>query len=207
MKLVFTPEGLRQLRGAWLLLALATLAAAGLAVGGRWYLDHERRERMSASQRLEQAKGRLEVARRERDNLRESADIYRTLLDRGLLLPERRLEMVELVNSLRSRYQLFALEYEIGAQRPLPLAAGRVFPAVDVLSSRVRLRIRALHEGDVLGFVEALTASRQGFFPLERCNMRRIQGAGEVETVQPHVEADCAFEWITLKEKNAGRPG
>jgi len=207
MKLVFTPEGVRQLRGAWAMLALAVLAAVGLGVGGRWYLDHERKERLTSTQRLEQARTRLENARRERDNLRESADIYRALLDRGLLQPERRLDMVELVNSLRARYQLFAVEYDIGAQRPLPLAAGRVFPAVDVLSSRVKLRIRALHEGDVLGFVEALAASRQGFFPLERCLMRRFAAPGETETVQAHVEADCAFEWITLKEKNADRPG
>lgn len=206
MKLVFTPEGFRQLRGAWLLLALSTVAAVGLAVGGRWYLDHERKSRLSATQRLDQARSRLETARRERDNLRQSADIYRALLDRGLLQPERRLDMVELVNGLRSRFQLYSLDYDIGAQRPLPLGANRTFPAVDVLSSRVRLRIRALHEGDVLAFVEALAASRQGFFPLERCAMKRIEGGADADKLQAHVEADCAFEWITLKEKNAGRP-
>ena len=82
---------------------------------------------------------------------------------------------------------------------------GRIFPAVDVLSSRVTLRMRALHEGDILGFVEALAASRQGFFPLDRCQLKRMEAAAD--TLQPRVEAECAFEWITLKEKNASRPG
>ena len=36
--------------------------------------------------------------------------------------------------------------------------------------------------------------------------MRRVE-VTVLETLQPRVEADCAFEWITLKEKNAGRPG
>lgn len=188
------------------MLFLAIAAAIGLALGGKWYLENERRERLSSAQRLEQARSRLETARRERENLRESADIFRTLVDRGLLQGERRLDMVELVNGLRARYQLFNLDYEISPQRALPLAGGRAFPAVDVLSSRVKLRMRALHEGDVLGFVEALAASRQGFFPLDRCMMRRVE-APSPDALQPRVEAECAFEWITLKEKNASRPG
>lgn len=206
MNAVFSGPGLRQLRGAWALLALSVAVAAGLGVGGKWYLDHERRERLGAGQRLEQARARLEAARHERENLRQSADIFRTLVDRGLLQGERRLDMVELINGLRTRHQLYALDYEIAPQRPLQFAGGRVYPAVDVLASRVKLRMRALHEGDVLGFVEALAASRQGFFPLDRCAMRRLEAAGP-DALQPHVEAECAFEWITLKEKNGSRPG
>jgi hypothetical protein len=206
VKSVFSSEGLRELRGSWALLVLAVAAAGGLAFGGKWYLEHERMERRSATQRLEQARSRLENARRERDNLRESADIFRGLVERGLLQGERRLDMVELVNGLRVRYQLFGLDYEISPQRPLPLAGGRSFPAVDVLASRVKLKMRALHEGDVLGFVEGLADSRQGFFPLDRCAMRRIEVTAP-DALQPRVEAECAFEWITLKEKNANRPG
>jgi hypothetical protein len=206
VKTVFSPEGLRELRGWWALLVLAIAAAAGLAFGGRWYLDHERLERRSAAQRLEQARARLENARRERDNLRESADIFRSLVDRGLLHGERRLDMVELVNGLRARYQLFGLDYEIAPQRALPLAGGRAFPAVDVLASRVKLKMRALHEGDVIGFVEGLAESRQGFFPLDRCALRRVEVLVP-DSLQPRIEAECAFEWITLREKNANRPG
>jgi hypothetical protein len=203
---VFSKEGTRRLQGSWILLALSIACAVGLGIGGKYYLEHEKRTRLSAAQRLEQARARLETARRERDNLRESADIFRTLVDRGILQGERRLDMVELINGLRSRHQLFALDYEIAAQRPLPLAGGRTYPAVDVLASRVQLRMRALHEGDVLGFVEGLAASRQGFFPLDRCAMRRLEAATP-DALAPRVEAECAFEWITLKDKNAGRTG
>lgn len=203
MNVVFSREGWRELRGAWALLGVAVLAAAGLAFGGRSYLDHERRERLGSGQRLEQARARLETARRERDNLRESADIFRSLVDRGLLQGESRLDMVELINGLRTRHELFGLEYEIQPQRALQLPGGRAYPAVDVLASRVRLRMRALHEGDVLGFVEALGASRQGFFPVDRCAMRRLEPTSP-DALQPRVESECTFEWITLKGKNAG---
>jgi len=203
---VFSREGTRQLRGAWLLLGLSIACAVALGIGGRLYLEHERKSRQSAGQRLEQWRSRLETARRERDNLRESAEVFRTLVGRGILQGERRLDMVELINGLRTRHKLFALEYDIAAQRALPLPGGRTYPAVDVLASRVKLRMRALHEGDVLGFVADLAASRQGFFPLDRCALRRIEAASP-EALAPRVEADCAFEWITLKDKNAGRQG
>jgi hypothetical protein len=206
MSAVFTREGARRLQGSWILLAGSIACAVALGLGGKYYLEHEKRTRLTSSQRLDQARSRLETARRERDNLRESADIFRTLLDKGVLQGERRLDMVELINGLRTRHQLFALDYEIAPQRTLPLAGGRAYPAVDVLASRVKLRMRALHEGDVVGFLEGLADSRQGFFPVDRCTMRRLE-TQTPDAVAPRVDAECAFEWITLKDKNAGRPG
>ena len=205
MKQVFSPEGVRSLRTSVVLLVLSLLAAVGIAVGSNLYLDREKRESVNAERRLQEARARVDGARRERDSQQESADVYRTLVERGLLQGEKRLDLVEMVNALRSRHQILAFDYEISAQRPLQFSGGRVYPSVEVLASRVRMRMRALHEGDVLAFVEALGESKQGFYPLDRCNLRRVEAPAEA--VQPRVEAECAFEWITLKEKNAGRPG
>jgi hypothetical protein len=205
MKMVFSPEGVKRLRMALVLLVLSVLAAIGIAVGSNLYVERERRESMSSERRLQEWRGKVDSARRERDSQQESADVYRTLVERGFLAGEKRLDLVEMVNALRARHQLFSLDYEISAQRPLQLSGNRVFPSIDVLASRVRMRMRALHEGDVLAFVEALAQARQGFYPLHRCNLRRVEAPAD--TVQPRVEAECAFEWITLKEKNANRPG
>jgi hypothetical protein len=62
-----------------------------------------------------------------------------------------------------------------------------------------------LHEGDLLDFIDALSQSRQGFYPVDRCVIRRLETKGE-DAVQPRVEAECTLEWITLKEKRANRP-
>lgn len=206
MKQVFRGEGARLLTGSWILLALSIAASVALVLGSQWYVAREGRERASAAQRLQQAQSRLATAQSERESLQESAEVFRTLVDRGLLQAESRLDLVERVNALRARHQLFALDYEIAPQRPLQLAGDRAYPAVDVLASRVKLRMRALHEGDVLAFVDELAASPAGFYPLERCALRRIEVANP-ELLTPRVEADCAFEWITLKDRNANRPG
>ena len=122
------------------------------------------------------------------------------LVARGLMQPEQRLELVEMMNGLRARNGILALDYEIAPQRPLVVAGARHFPALDILSSRVSVKLRALHEGDVLAFIDELAASRQGFYPVDRCVMRRMEVANP-DALQPRVEADCTLEWITMKEK------
>jgi hypothetical protein len=198
MKQIFSKEGRRALMASWLLLAFAALAGVAIVAGSHWYLEREKRESLNFGRRLQDARARLDGARRERDSLHESADVFRTLVERGLLQTERRLDLVELVNQLRSRHQLFALDYEIAPQRTLTLSNGRSFNAIDVLASRVKLRARALHEGDVLAFISALSQTPQGFYPMDRCILRRIEGSADL---QAHVEAECSLEWITLKEK------
>jgi hypothetical protein len=206
MKQVFSRQGLRALQMPWVLFFVAIVAGVAIVIASQWFLDRERREATSSGARLKEARVRLDGARRERDSLQESAEVFRTLVERGMLQGERRLDLVELVNALRARHQLIGLDYEIAPQRPLKLAGGRVFAAVEVLSSRVKLKIRALHEGDVLDFMESLSQSRQGFYPVDRCMMRRVEVATP-DAIAPRVEADCALEWITLKDKRANRPG
>ena len=205
MSTVVAAAGARNLRVSWVLLGLSIAAAIGIVLGSQWYRERENRESSSAERRLAEATGRVEAARRERDSLQESADVFRTLVERGLLQGEHRLDLVEMVNTLRVRHELFSLDYEITPQRTLQLPGGRVYPAVDVLSSRVKVKLRALHEGDVMGFIQDLGQSRQGFYPIDRCLMRRVEAPSD--SIQPHVEAECAFEWITLKDKNANRAG
>jgi hypothetical protein len=201
---VFSREGWKVLRASWLLLGASLVAGAGIVYGSHWYGVKEKRDSLAGAQRLQEARARVENARRERDNLNESADVFRTLVERGLLEREHRLDLVEKVNALRIRHQLFQLDYEIAPQRTLPLPDGRVYPSVDVLASRVTLKARALHEGDVLAFIEDLARSRQGFYPVDRCTLRRVEGPPG--GLAPHIEADCTLEWITLRDK-AGHHG
>ena len=206
MKQVFSKEGFGSLRASWAILVASIVVAVTVAGGSHWYVERQKRESAALAKRTQEGRTRVDTARRERESLEQSADVFRTLVERGLLQSERRLDLVELVNGLRIRHQLFGLDYEIGAQRPLQLAGGLAFTSVDVLASRVKLRARALHEGDLLDFIDALSQSRQGFYPVDRCVIRRIEAKGGDEALQPRVEADCTLEWITLKEKRANRP-
>lgn len=205
MNVVFSPEGWRRLLPPWIILGASVVAGVAIVVGTNWYLDREKKESLTYERKVRDARSRVDAARRERDSLQQSVDVFRTLVERGLLQGERRLDLVEMVNGLRTRFQLFSLEYDVAPQRPLELGGSRAFTSIDVLASRVKLRVRALHEGDVLDFMETLAQSRQGFYPVDRCALRRLQAGGSAGAMQPHVEAECTLEWITLKEKPGAR--
>lgn len=199
MSQVFNKAGLRALRAPIAFLVISIAAGAAIVAASKWYAEKEKRESADSGRRLQEARARVESARRERDSLAQSAEVFRTLVERGLLAGERRLDLVELVNALRAKHQLAALDYEIAPQRPLQLAGGRGFGSIDVLASRVKLRARALHEGDLMGFIEDLTQTPQGFYPIDRCTIRRIEAPAD--SIQPRIESECTLEWITLREK------
>lgn len=201
---VLSKEGFRTLKVSWTLLALSVFVSTSFVLGSLWFLDQEKKENTSSGVRLKEAKARVEAARRERENLQESSAVFRTLVARGLLQAEKRLDLVEMLNSLRTRHGVFAMDYEVSPQRALVLPGSRNFDSIDVLASRVRLKVRALHEGDLIDFIEGLTNGRQGLYPIDRCVLRRLDTA-QPNAIQPRVEADCMMEWITLREKRANR--
>ena len=91
MNHVFSTEGFRTMRVSWAILALAIAAGAGIVAGSHWYAQKEKRDSADSGRRLQEARARLDNARRERESLKESSDVFRTLVDRGLLQTERRL--------------------------------------------------------------------------------------------------------------------
>ncbi len=203
MKTVFSREGFRVLRASWILLVLSILAAVAIGAGGNWITERDMREGSQADKRLREARSRLDGGRRERDNLTESAEVFRALVDRGILQEERRLDLIELVADLRRRHNLLGLDYEIAPQRALP---GPTYSSVDVLASRVKVKALALHEGDALAFIEELSRSARGLYPVDRCALRRLGESGGV-ALRARVEAECSLEWITIKEKKGAVRG
>lgn len=204
MSAVFSKEGSRILRFAWVTLAIAIAASCGLAWGGYWYEQKEKRDGVVSKRLLGEAQVRLANAQRERDDLRTSSQVFQDLVARGILKEESRLDLLDRLHALKVRHRLLGLEFEIAPQRPLPLAGGQVFNAVDVLGSRVNVKALTLHEGDTLAFLEELSMPPKGFNPVSRCTLRRIEDA-RGDAMAPRIESDCILEWISLKDKRGAR--
>ena len=204
MNAVFSKDGFKRLRFAWLILVVSIVAAAASAWGSLLYLQKEKRDGIASTRQLAEAQARVDAAKREREDLKDSAVLFQNLVDRGILREESRLDFFERLEKLKVKHRIMDLEFEIAPQRALPLPGGRVFNAVEVLGSRVKIRVQALHEGDALAFLEDLARPPKGFNPISRCALRRIE-SGASSTPMARIEAECALEWISLKDKRGGR--
>lgn len=205
MSPVFTKAGFKYLRLAWALLVIAVAAAVAMGLGSQWNLAREKRLDLDTRRQLAEARAKVAAARRESDDLRASAQVFEDLTRRGMMRDERRLEFLERIDRLKAKYNLAALEYEILPQRPLALAGNRTFAAVDVLGSRITLKMRALHEGELIGFIDELSRPEYGFHFVENCTMRRPANAGDPRTSKGGAEAECTLEWVSLKDKRGAR--
>lgn len=205
MSAVLSKAGFRSLRLAWLTLVVALAVALALGFGSLWNVEREKRDEANTRRLLAEARAKVDLAKRESEDLRASAQIFEDLTRRGMMQEERRLEFLERVDQLKAEYRLTGLEYEILPQRPLPLAGNRAFNAVEVLASPMTIKVQALHEGELIGFIDALSRPDRGFHFVESCTMRRPASSGDPLRAQGGIQAECALEWISLKDKRGKR--
>ena len=173
MSMIFTPSGLRALRVVYGVTLAGIAVAAFLVAGSYWYWQAEKRDNQKSNSLQQESRTRLATAQRERDDLRDSEQTYKAITARGLFTPEQRLDWVEALAALKTRHQLVALEYEVQPQRPLKLSGNTSLAAVDVLGSRIKFKVRALHDGDLVAFLDEFPRMQRGFFPLDRCVIKR----------------------------------
>lgn len=222
--MIFSRAGFSALKFAYIV-AFAGLAVGVFLVAGSYlYWQGEKKNDQLSQRSLQDLRGRLATAQREREDLRGSESTYESLSGRGMFMVEERFDLIEALAALKSRHQLLSLTYEVAPQRPLRLSTGATYTGVTLAASRVKLKIRTLHDADLLAFLDEFPRLQRGFFPLDRCAIKRgadpfATGAvpdpleqsrsGAAPASNPAattvatgaLEADCSLEWITLQAK------
>ena len=201
--MIFSREGFKLLRTASALALLSIGVAAFLIASSHYYRQAEMKNDKQSQRVLQDLRARLDTLRREREDLRNSADVYKSLAARGVFVPEQRLDLVEALAELKNRHKLVSLEYEVLPQRALRMASGITFPGVDVRGSRIKLKVRAHHDGDLVAFLDEFPRMQRGFFPIDRCAIKR---ATDSAAGAAGLEAECYLDWVTLVDKRNPAP-
>jgi hypothetical protein len=205
MNAIGPKTALQFLRWPLLSLALGTAIAALLVTGSHYHLNQQRKDDLASRNALREAEQRLSNANRETEDLRASAEAFEQIVAQGAFQPENRLEWIEAARQLKSRYGADTLAFDLAAQRNVALPGGRTYPSIDILGSRSSFKAQFLHEGDMLGFLDDLAKTGNGFHPLEHCLLRVLDDTPG-NPLAPHVEASCRIDWITLKDKKIQAP-
>jgi hypothetical protein len=217
-----TKEGFKHLKFAYFVL-LAGIAVCAFIIGGSYlYLKIEKDSNIRSQKTLNDMKARVSNIKRERDDLRDSEDTYKAITARGIFISEQRLDLIEAMRVLQTRHNLLSLQYELGNQRALKLAGGTALSGVEARGSRIQLRATAMHDGDMMAFLDEFPRLQRGFFPIDRCVLKQTSfreksgGSGPPAVKAPvtdapaaappsevtnGVEAECTLEWITLFDK------
>ncbi|MEW5781271.1 MAG: hypothetical protein ACOY6N_08165 [Pseudomonadota bacterium] len=190
--------GVRKLIGSLSFLLLSILIAAGMAV---WVIQtgkEAERTLQQAKSQLAESRNRVARAQEDEREIRARIDRYRTLIEQGRTLPERRLDWVEALRNIKEKRRLLGMEYEIAPQRlldsKLPVTGGYSF-----LVSPMKLDLLLLHENDLLGLFSDLSAAVPALISVRHCTIERLPPSPLPQTAQ--LKADCEIDWITLQEK------
>lgn len=204
MSVIFSKKGFRAMRLSVLVTLSGVAVATFLAGTSYWYWQSEKNGNQTSSARQQDTRTRLETARRERDDLRDSEQTYKVLTTRGVFQPEQRLELVEAFAALKTRHQLVAFEYEVQPQRPLKLSASVSLPAVDVFGSRIKFKARANHDGDLVAFLDEFPRMQRGFFPLDRCVIKRTSESESAKNIASVTKATGLQAAVTAMASSTG---
>ena len=171
--MIFTRAGINSLKFALFVLVAGLGVGAFIVVGSYWYWQAEKNADQLSQRSSQDLRGRLSVVKRDRDDLLGSQATYNALTSRGTFLTEQRFDLIEALAALKARHKLVSLAYEVAPQRPLRLAASGSFPGVNLFASRVKIKIRTLHDGDLIAFLDEFPRMQRGFFPIDRCMIKR----------------------------------
>ena len=227
--MIFSRAGFNALKFAYVVLIAGLGVGIFIVVGSYFYWQAEKKNDLRSQRSLQDLRGRLNTAIRDREDLRGSEDTYKMLAARGVFIPEERFDLIESLAALKTRHQLISLTYEVAQQRPLRLGGGAAYSGVNLFASRVKLKIGAFHDGNLIAFLDEFPRLQRGFFPIDYCSIKRNalpQAAAPLENnatrsvasptspavtpaaplapigiITPALSAECSFDWITLQAK------
>lgn len=192
----------RQLAGsAAAAVVAAILLFAAIQYGSAW-LEERAADYRRARAELRQAARQYRSASDDQAVYEQYAARFRSMVERGWIGPEQRLSWIESLQQVNAELKLPVLHYEIERQRAVTLD-GADFDTSHLQLKRtpMRLRIGALHEGDVLALLNGLAARGRGLMTADHCSLERTYETGEVrfDPRTPNVSVECAVDWYTLE--------
>ncbi|MBK7899188.1 MAG: hypothetical protein KA603_08175 [Azonexus sp.] len=195
--MTFTSADLKKLR--WHLAGVALLLLAGLflASQSRALRQHAGNARQAAEAAAREAENRLRRVRIEENEIRDKSLTLAAMQKRGTLGSEQRLAWTETLRDAQRRHKLPEISYEFGPRAALAPAAAE---AVRFYASPMKLRLRLVHEEDLLRYLDTLRREASALVVVRACTLKRGAPLGSA----PAPEAACDLDWVTAQ---AGNPG
>lgn len=201
------------------LLALAASLATGAAiVSFSAKLLHQEEMRLGQLKTAQAMAQQKVMKSGDENNLikRYSVD-YQRLVRQGFIGNESRISWLDALRTTNHDLKLFGVEYTIEPRHVSltpadQLKAGQMPGSGDLKLHQtiMKLRLKLLHEGDLMRFFDHLAAQNVGLFSIDECSLHRLSeiapnSAMLAARVQPNLQADCQVSWFTVNPAG-GKP-
>lgn len=198
-----SPVILTYLRWSAALLALSILASIGIGLTSFQMLKAAQQQQKSAMARMNENKGKLARASQEEQELRGKILRFQELAARGLIGPENRLDWVEQIARIHADRKLIDLQYEFSPQHPadaLTIPGGPGAGGYRFMSSTQQVKLKLLHEGDLLNYINDLRTKVRAHIQVRSCEIERLPPNLAERGTAATLSASCVLEWVSLQE-------
>ena len=173
-----------------------SLGFAALLISGTHYFYLTQKEKQEQAQtELIQAQGKYTSAANEMNDIRDYQPRYLQLLERGFVGDEKRLDIVELIQSIQAKYRLLPMNYEIFPQQVVQLDPATNNGELELRASKLVLQMNLLHEMDMFNLFSEL--HKKGQFIHQTCDIV-ISNTVSAALLPRQLEAKCSLQWVTM---------
>ncbi len=192
----FQKGDFRKLRSALVVMIFLTGAAVVMA----WWSNSQEQQATEARNHAllskNQAEQKLLQVRTEEQELKTRAVTFQKLQNDGITGDEKRLDWMEMLTTAQREMRLPGMNYEFGAQIALETVNGAGYA---FFASPMRLRLRLLHEGDLLNFLARIQKEASAMVLVRGCKLYPTTKSSPDGELPAQLDAECELQWITIK--------
>jgi hypothetical protein len=190
-----------------LLILVAVIAAViSMFATAQYFNTNQQQALQNQQNQLNTARQRYQSSGAEKAMITEYLPRYQTLISKGFVGEERRIEWVEALREQHKNHKLFGIKYSISHQEKYTPVFATNLGGFTLSRSVMKLDLDMLHEGDLLQLTESLNTNNTAPFILRDCEIARLNPAGQISNqLIANLHAVCELDWLTLREPAANQ--
>ncbi|HEY7985400.1 MAG TPA: hypothetical protein VIE17_00615 [Methylophilaceae bacterium] len=148
---------------------------------------------------LAKARDQYQSSGTEKSNIAQYLPVYQTLIDRGFVGEEQRLDWISDLRNVNQHYKLFGVSYDIATQEDYKPKFPVVVGNFKLHRSVMKLTLAMLDEEDLIALFNALPGEVNPPFMPRDCTITQTNPSPRGR-FEPNLNATCEIDWLTIAE-------
>lgn len=188
----------KELRGSIIILIICLCVGGSLLYGSLYFKKQMQQEFARNDARFKTISQRYLAVDEEERLIKEYYPRFLELHNNGIIGREQRLNWIEVLRATAREMNLPRLNYQIESQSDFTPGYSVNTGQFKLFSSRMRLDMSLLHEGDLFRLFATLDDEAKGLYNPVTCNMRS-SGQIKEEPRAANITANCELQWYTIR--------